>query len=143
VTAHPWAGDRQTIWERDEGICYLCGQPADPANWHLEHNVPFSRGGRDTYENVGVAHPHCNLAKGPRTAVEFWQDRTCRVAEGRQLVIRPPHPRRRFGTVRQMRSGRWQAFTRKGRDRVLGPHTFDSKALAEAWLDGIGVPASN
>jgi 5-methylcytosine-specific restriction endonuclease McrA len=38
----------------------------DPANWHLDHVVPLSRGGEHSYANVQVAHPFCNLSKGPR-----------------------------------------------------------------------------
>jgi hypothetical protein len=43
--------------------------------------------------------------------------------------------RRRFGSIRQLPSGRWQAADSapNGR-RVLAPHTFAKRADAEAWL---------
>lgn len=56
--------ERAVVWERDGGACRLCGNPADAADWHLEHFIPISLGGPHTYGNVGVAHPACNLDKG-------------------------------------------------------------------------------
>jgi hypothetical protein len=43
--------------------------------------------------------------------------------------------KRRFGRVRELPSGRWQA-TYKGPDSIdrPAPHTFDSKTSAERWL---------
>lgn len=57
---------RGVVWERDGGICGICGKPADKTSWHLDHVVPLARGGLHTYENVQVAHPRCNIAKGAR-----------------------------------------------------------------------------
>lgn len=58
--------DRRLVWVRDEGVCHLCGTPADVANWHLDHVVPIARGGAHLYDNVRVSHPHCNQRKGAR-----------------------------------------------------------------------------
>lgn len=55
---------RARVWERDNGRCHICGKKADPANWHLDHIVPLSRGGEHSYPNVAVSHPTCNLRKG-------------------------------------------------------------------------------
>lgn len=55
--------DRATIWDRDNGICHLCGQPCDPSNWHLEHLMPLARGGSHAPDNVAVSHPSCNRRK--------------------------------------------------------------------------------
>ena len=42
---------------------------------------------------------------------------------------------RSFGTIRQLPSGRYQAsYVGLDGDRYKGPHTFDTKAAAEAWL---------
>lgn len=54
---------RAKVWERDRGRCHICGQMADPKEWHLEHIVPLSRGGEHSYRNVAVAHPACNQRK--------------------------------------------------------------------------------
>lgn len=55
---------RAKVWERDGGICHICGLPADPALWHLEHIIPLARGGEHSYRNVAVSHPICNAHKG-------------------------------------------------------------------------------
>lgn len=55
--------DRRIVFQRDEGICYLCNKPADPALWHLDHKMPLSKGGLHFYENVAVTHPRCNMIK--------------------------------------------------------------------------------
>jgi 5-methylcytosine-specific restriction endonuclease McrA len=54
---------RSVVWTRDGGVCHICGKPAEPANWHLEHIIPLARGGHHVYDNVAVSHPSCNLRK--------------------------------------------------------------------------------
>ena len=61
--------DRTVVWDRDQGICHLCSQPADPADWHMDHRVPLARGGEHSYANVAVSHPFCNLSKGANLVV--------------------------------------------------------------------------
>lgn len=56
----------QVVFERDQGVCGICGESADPESWHLDHIIPLSKGGHHTYENVQVSHPSCNLRKGAR-----------------------------------------------------------------------------
>jgi 5-methylcytosine-specific restriction endonuclease McrA len=56
--------DLLVVYERDSGLCGLCGGPVDPDDWHLDHVVPLAKGGHHIYDNVQVAHPRCNLAKG-------------------------------------------------------------------------------
>jgi 5-methylcytosine-specific restriction endonuclease McrA len=66
---------RDSILERDDYICYLCGDKVDlnaPYNmredgWemypHLDHVIPLSKGGDDTPDNVRTTHAKCNMAK--------------------------------------------------------------------------------
>lgn len=61
---------RAEVWDRDEGICGICGEKADPADWHLDHVVPISRGGGHLLNNAQVAHPMCNLRKNNRLPSE-------------------------------------------------------------------------
>lgn len=59
--------DPQVVWERDEGVCGMCGQAADRADWQLDHIVPISKGGEHSYANTQVSHPTCNRRKGAKT----------------------------------------------------------------------------
>lgn len=66
---------RAIIWERDNGICGICLEPADPHNWHLDHIIPLSRGGEHSYVNTRVSHPPCNTWKTNRLDSELPQRR--------------------------------------------------------------------
>ena len=57
---------RSVVFKRDKGRCGICRRKVDPANWHLDHIVPISRGGEHSYANVQVAHPFCNVSKGAK-----------------------------------------------------------------------------
>lgn len=57
---------RQEIIDRDEGTCYLCGKRCDPAEIHIDHIVPASRGGSHRADNLAVACAVCNISKGDR-----------------------------------------------------------------------------
>lgn len=63
--------DREEIWKRDGGYCYLCNSPVDQNNWHMDHVVPLSRGGDHAFDNCAVTHPVCNLKKGTKTPWEM------------------------------------------------------------------------
>jgi 5-methylcytosine-specific restriction endonuclease McrA len=63
--------DRQLVWERDEGICGICGESVDHADFHIDHIKPLALGGEHSYANVQVAHPFCNLSKGMKTMAEI------------------------------------------------------------------------
>lgn len=59
------------VFERDAGICGICGEMVDPARFHIDHIVPLVRGGEHSYANVQVAHPHCNHVKSDKLLVEM------------------------------------------------------------------------
>lgn len=54
---------REEIWQRDGGVCHICGKLCDPGNWHMDHIVPLSDGGEHSRRNVSVSHPRCNQSK--------------------------------------------------------------------------------
>jgi 5-methylcytosine-specific restriction endonuclease McrA len=57
------------VWLRDGGVCWGMGKPhqLDPTvDWHPDHIVPFSKGGRTTLENLRVSCPRHNLERGNR-----------------------------------------------------------------------------
>lgn len=53
------------IIRRDNGICWICGQPgADTA----DHIIPVADGGTDDETNLAAAHhTPCNVRRGART----------------------------------------------------------------------------
>ena len=65
------------VAERDSDICYLCGLFVDWSDFYktdttiicgdyypsIEHVVPISKGGNHTWDNVRLAHRHCNVTK--------------------------------------------------------------------------------
>lgn len=58
---------RRNIMKRDRFICQYCGSKAGLT---LDHVMPKSRGGVDSWENLVTACNHCNVKKGNRTPSE-------------------------------------------------------------------------
>ena len=54
---------KKAVWLRDGGKCVLCGASDET---HFDHELPFSRGGSSTVENVRVLCARHNLEKGAR-----------------------------------------------------------------------------
>lgn len=49
-----------TVWNRDGGKCVCCGSTE---NLHLDHIIPFSKGGATNVENLQLLCQKCNLEK--------------------------------------------------------------------------------
>lgn len=72
----------QEIYERDAGVCLLCGFEVPRDDYHIEHIVPLQVDASlllsygitehpgDVPWNVSVAHPACNSSKGNRMTQE-------------------------------------------------------------------------
>jgi len=58
---------RKNIMKRDRHTCQYCGVRSDLT---LDHVMPKSRGGKDTWENLVTACNKCNVKKGDRTPGE-------------------------------------------------------------------------
>lgn len=54
------------IWERDRGMCYICGQRVDRKDCHFDHVIPLSKGGAHAEYNIAVTHQWCNQKKSAR-----------------------------------------------------------------------------
>jgi 5-methylcytosine-specific restriction endonuclease McrA len=59
---------RKNILRRDAHRCQFCGRGDLPLT--VDHVVPLSRGGEDTWENLVCACVECNNRKGDRTPEE-------------------------------------------------------------------------
>lgn len=54
------------IYERDKGLCGICGKALNRVVAIGDHIIPLSKGGLHNYANVQLAHPSCNSKKGTR-----------------------------------------------------------------------------
>ncbi len=70
---------RRSVLRRDNFTCIYCGVQADEkqrgkvltkADFSLDHIIPRSRGGRNTWSNTACACQPCNTRKGNRTPHE-------------------------------------------------------------------------
>ena len=68
----------ERLYERDKGICHLCGTECNyndniiTSEGHfiagetypsIDHVIPISKGGKHSWENVKLAHHKCNTNK--------------------------------------------------------------------------------
>lgn len=73
---------RKNIYRRDNNSCQYCGKRLSTEELNLEHVLPLSRGGKNTWENVVCSCIKCNMRKGSRTLEE----------SGMWLVRKPKKP---------------------------------------------------
>ena len=59
---------RKNILLRDNNLCQYCSHKGSDLS--IDHVIPRSRGGADTWENVTTACLRCNVQKGNRTPAE-------------------------------------------------------------------------
>jgi 5-methylcytosine-specific restriction endonuclease McrA len=91
---------RRNVLHRDGHTCQYCGYRGDDLT--LDHIVPRSRGGTETWENMVTACNRCNVSKGNRTPREA----------GMPLRITPhrPHSSLYFEASRYINSGRHEEW---------------------------------
>jgi 5-methylcytosine-specific restriction endonuclease McrA len=84
---------RQGVMKRDNHTCIYCGIQAgkrqgkrllNRSDFTIDHILPQSRGGRNTWSNTACACPDCNGRKNDRTPHEagmamLWEPKTPRV----------------------------------------------------------------
>ncbi|MBT2498106.1 HNH endonuclease [Agromyces sp. ISL-38] len=84
--AHSVPVSRRGVLRRDEHRCAYCGRSAAT----IDHVLPRSRGGRDTWENLVACCLRCNNIKSDHTPAEMgWELRfTPRMPHGRSWIVR-------------------------------------------------------
>lgn len=57
---------KTVIWRRGDGKCKICNTKVDAnsPNFHADHIIPHSKGGKTTIENGQVLCAGCNATKG-------------------------------------------------------------------------------
>jgi 5-methylcytosine-specific restriction endonuclease McrA len=71
------------LHNREKGHCAYCGRQISLKEATIDHILPQSRGGNDSWTNVALACRRCNLRKGNQTMKEA----------GMSLRIEPDIPR--------------------------------------------------
>ena len=85
---------RRAVFARDDHTCQYCGAKE---NLSIDHVMPRSRGGGDSWDNVTTACMRCNVRKGNRTPQE--------AAMPLRKMPRRPLSSLSFDAVRQINSG--------------------------------------
>jgi 5-methylcytosine-specific restriction endonuclease McrA len=62
---------RKAIYTRDNYTCYLCGKDFGEHRLTLDHVIPLSRGGGNTWENLATCCKECNSKKGDKLLSEL------------------------------------------------------------------------
>jgi 5-methylcytosine-specific restriction endonuclease McrA len=99
---------RRNLMLRDQHQCQYCGSRPSLRELNLDHVLPRSRGGADTWENLVVSCRVCNLKKGRRTP-----------DEAGMRLLRVPH-KPRWSTSAQILLNlrepylEWQPFLKAG-----------------------------
>jgi 5-methylcytosine-specific restriction endonuclease McrA len=73
------------IWEREKGICCLCGEKIDGTrrkNWIIEHKIPLGLGGSDTDDNCAPAHEGCRRVKDKTDVKAIAKAKRCKAKIG-------------------------------------------------------------
>jgi 5-methylcytosine-specific restriction endonuclease McrA len=67
VPKHTVKFNRRNIFARDNNQCQYCGKRFPTSELSLDHVVPRSQGGENSWENIVCACIDCNVRKGGRT----------------------------------------------------------------------------
>lgn len=92
--------NRRNVFLRDEFCCQYCGERFSTSKLSLDHVVPRSRGGIESWENIVCACVRCNVRKGGRTPTEA----------NMRLLREPKKPARSPLLVRQLRDPRYASW---------------------------------
>lgn len=61
--------DRQKVFERDHYRCYICGSDDGPLT--VDHIIPITRGGTESYQNSAACCRRCNSRKKDKLPSEL------------------------------------------------------------------------
>ena len=99
---------RRNLMLRDQYQCQYCGRRPSVRDLNVDHVLPRSRGGADSWENLVISCRGCHLRKGRRTP-----------AEASMALLNVPQ-RPRWSTATQIRLvvrepiAEWQPFLQTG-----------------------------
>ena len=91
---------RRNLFARERNQCMYCGSHFSTADLTIDHVVPRSQGGVDSWENLVAACRGCNARKGGRTPEQA----------GMALVRQPRAPRRNPSITARLSSERYASW---------------------------------
>jgi 5-methylcytosine-specific restriction endonuclease McrA len=65
------AADIRGQYDAQRGTCFYCSLSLADCLFHVDHHIPLSRGGTNEPDNIVLACPACNMAKGTKLPHEF------------------------------------------------------------------------
>lgn len=83
---------KNSVWEKTGGKCFYCGRQTIPfgnfnMSFHIDHLVPYSRGGKDTIKNLIPSCRGCNIERGNKNLTAFlWERKSSGGAWGMNIV---------------------------------------------------------
>lgn len=77
---------RKNIYERDRYTCQYCGEKLPSSKLNIDHVVPKSKGGRNSWDNLVCACIKCNTRKADKSLAE----------SGMKLLHKPYKPKMSF-----------------------------------------------
>ncbi len=95
--------NRRNLYARDGNQCQYCGRRYSTSELSIDHVLPQSRGGENSWSNLVCACVRCNARKGNRTPQEA----------GMQLVRAPRRPKTcpdRSVRLRRRQYEAWKVF---------------------------------
>jgi 5-methylcytosine-specific restriction endonuclease McrA len=95
--------NRRNLFARDRNLCQYCGRHFPTSELSIDHVVPRTQGGEDTWENLVCACIRCNARKGGRTPDQA----------GMKLTRKPVRPKRNPLVTLRLGSEKyrsWKAF---------------------------------
>ena len=93
---------RQNIRLRDKGMCQYTGKKLKPSEGNVDHIMPVSRGGENTWTNMVYCDKQLNERKGNKTPEEM----------GLSLIANPKEPKPKLASTmfRKARHVDWNHF---------------------------------
>lgn len=91
---------RRNLFARERNQCMYCGTRLPTSELTIDHVVPRSQGGVDTWENLVAACRGCNARKGGRTPEQA----------GMSLVRQPRAPKRNPSIAARLSSERYASW---------------------------------
>lgn len=96
---------KEALWRRDGGVCQYTGKSLDKKDANIDHVIPRSRGGADSWTNLVVCCKEINTKKGNKLNSDL----------GLKLIKEPkvPTPIRVCDLITEAKHADWEHFLTK------------------------------